>query len=59
VINRGDLNGDRIIDLIDIIIGLKLLTDENSGKLYLQADVDGDNKIGLAEILFIFQVVAR
>ena len=51
-VQPGDINGDGIIDLRDMITGLQILTNSNSGTIPLEADVNGDNKIGLEEILF-------
>ena len=55
LIRLGDLNGDDSVDLEDVIFGLQVLTDMDAGQLYLEADVDGDGKIGMAEIVYMLQ----
>ena len=52
----GDFNYDGHTDLTDAIICLKLISGiipENS--IYLNADVNGDDRIGLEDILYIMQ----
>lgn len=51
-VQPGDINGDGFIDLKDIITGLQILTNSYSGNINLEADVNGDNRIGFEEILF-------
>lgn len=58
--HRGDLNGDGRVDLADVIIGLQVVSGQNPPFLranYINSgvDVDGDNKIGLAEPQYILQ----
>lgn len=57
LIRIGDLNGDGFIDLEDAIYGLLVLTNMDTGQLYKEADVDGDGKIGMVEIVYILQKV--
>lgn len=60
----GDVNGDGVAKLEDAIVALKALAGMDSAGLirsdYIAsgADVNGDNKIGLAEILYIMRGVA-
>ena len=61
---KGDINGDGETSLYDGILGLQALTGQNSPWIrsdyeYSGADVDGDNTIGLAEVLFIFQKLSH
>ncbi|MEA3416405.1 MAG: hypothetical protein U9R02_09675 [Thermodesulfobacteriota bacterium] len=54
----GDINGNKVIDLVDVICGLKIMsgvecTEEDSG-----ADVNGDGRLGVHEILYVLQKVS-
>jgi len=60
IIPKGDLNGDRLVDLIDAIIALQVLTGQNPSQLRTDyavsgADVNGDNRVGTAELIYILQ----
>lgn len=65
---KGDLNDDVMVNLADAIIALKVLagiapSSGGSGGIRADyaisgADVNDDNKIGLAEIIYIIQKVA-
>lgn len=50
---QGDLNGDQLVDLADLVISLKVISNTPVAPLSLGGDVDGDGKIGGAESLFI------
>ena len=59
-IMKGDLNNDGNVDLVDAVLGLHVLIGMNPPGLnpdYIiwAIDVNGDNKIGSDEILYIFQ----
>ena len=57
----GDVNGDGIVNLTDIVTVLKLQADMDREKDYynMNADVNGDNRIGTAEALYILQGIAE
>jgi hypothetical protein len=61
----GDVNNDCAINLQDVILSLKLLAGMDtfpllqSGRATLDADVNGDGKIGMAEVIFIIQKAAE
>ena len=57
LIRLGDLNGDSLVDLKDVIYGLQVLSDVDAGQLDKEADVDGDGKIGMAEVIYILQKI--
>jgi len=57
-IKHGDLNGDKNITTADAVIGLKIICGINPGTFKLDADINGDGKIGLNEIVFILQKVS-
>lgn len=48
----GDINGDGLIDLKDIIISLQVLINLNPQGTTTQGDVNGDGKIGFEEVLY-------
>ncbi|MBE0583723.1 MAG: Ig-like domain-containing protein [Desulfofustis sp.] len=52
----GDVNGDGSVDLSDAIGALKVLVADPPGSPAQEADVDGDNKIGLGEVIHILLV---
>ena len=58
-VQPGDINGDGFIDLKDVITGLQILTNSYSGNISLEADVNGDNRIGFEEILFDLNETSR
>ena len=60
VVTPGDLNGDDIVDLADAILALRIVSgvDVSGETINMGADVDGDDRIGLQEVLYILQEVA-
>jgi len=59
VVTIRDINGDEIIDLKDIIVGLKLLSGMDVSTLPgYKADINGDGKIGMEEVIYILQKVS-
>jgi hypothetical protein len=57
---RGDVTGDKRIDLMDAITALRLLTGLDTGATNVinSADVNGDGKIGNEEIIWLFQRIS-
>lgn len=53
----GDVNGDGIVDLKDAVVALKIMGGMDATNLNIGADVDGDLKIGMAEVIYILQTV--
>jgi PKD repeat protein len=57
--NQGDINHDGAVNLTDVILAMKLLATsldvDKDGTVYAEADLDGDQKIGLHEIVFILR----
>jgi uncharacterized repeat protein (TIGR01451 family) len=54
----GDLNGDCILDLKDVVLVLQLLARIGpNATIYLVADVNGDGFISLAEAIFVLQKI--
>jgi len=48
----GDINGDQYVDLKDAVQGLNLMVDNIQTKFHIDADVNGDGRIGVEEILY-------
>ena len=58
----GDINGDSDVDLRDFILTLQAVSGFDSPGLIANyatsgVDVDGDDKIGLAEVIYVMQKV--
>lgn len=54
----GDVNGDKEVNLEDIIITLNLLTNRTTTGVQRGADVNGDGRIGGQEAIYILQDVS-
>ena len=54
----GDLNGDRVVDLTDAMIGFQILIELNSPDLHEKANLDPLSPIGLAEVSYIMQKIS-
>jgi len=56
----GDIDGSGTVDLGDAILGLRILAGIDIGNqiLFIDADVNGDSRIGIEEVLYILQKVA-
>ena len=55
----GDINGKWSVDLADLVSALQICAGmEITSPINLIADVDGDNRVGMAEVLFIFNKMA-
>jgi len=59
LVAMGDVNGDGVIDLIDVIRVLHCLTGQSDEQLYRAADINGDGKLGLEELLYAMKKVAE
>lgn len=60
LMDRGDINGDRSVDLVDAILCLQITTGiEVSTAVYKDADVDGDGRLGLADAIYVMQVISE
>ena len=51
----GDMNGDGIVNLGDMITALQVVTGQAPETIMKEADADGDGKIGLSEALHILR----
>jgi len=56
----GDVEGDKTIDLADAILALQVLSgvDTSNQSITTDADIDGDDRIGLEEVSYIMQKVS-
>ncbi len=64
IVNKGDLNGDGVTDLTDAIIALQVITGFNPAQLRSDyavsgTDVNGDNRVGMEELIYILQEEAE
>ncbi|MEI7672301.1 MAG: putative Ig domain-containing protein, partial [Deltaproteobacteria bacterium] len=56
---RGDINGDKVVNLADAILGLQLLADVPvQQSINRGADVNGDGRIGIPEVIYIIQYLS-
>jgi len=54
----GDINGDGVLDLADVVCGLKIISGLECTEAYSGADVNADGKLGVHEILYVLQKVS-
>ncbi|MCP4106966.1 MAG: hypothetical protein GY749_15750 [Desulfobacteraceae bacterium] len=54
----GDIDYSRTVDLEDAVAALKILSGMNAPNIYADTDINGDEKVGNEELVFILQVVA-
>ncbi len=64
VYNKGDINGDKWVDLTDVVLSLQVLVRMSGVGVRSDypasgADVSGNGKIGLEEIIYILQEVSE
>ena len=59
----GDLNGDGQIDVSDVVLLARFVTEDKTVKVsgvgILNADVDGNGNAGIEDITIILQYIAR
>ncbi len=55
---KGDVNNDTQIDMADLILSLKAFVGLSPEHVYRGADVNEDGKIGLAEVIYIIQIIS-
>ncbi len=54
IVLPGDINDDSFIDLRDAVLGLQVSAGAGeSAAVYIEADVNGDGKIGIAEVVYV------
>ncbi len=57
---KGDIDNNYVVDLRDAILIAQILTNTTTSTPYfVEADVNGDNKLGMAEIVFILQELSQ
>lgn len=54
----GDLNHDGAIDLADLIIALRVSAGLTTPVVSVDADVNGDKKIGVEEVIYHLQTIS-
>ena len=55
----GDLNGNKSLNIVDLIAGLQVLAGQSPSGLSLNGDSNGDSKIGMDTILYILRILNR
>lgn len=55
----GDIDKNGVINLTDAIIALKICAGINASHTFEDSDVNGDDKIGMEEVLYILQSVSE
>lgn len=60
-VDPGDVNNDDGIDLVDLLLALSLSAGGSpyGTTIYLEADIDKDNRLGVADALCIMRYIAR
>ena len=59
-VELGDVNDDKIVNLTDVILSLQLLTGQGTfNEIHVEADADGDNKIGLSDVIFMLEKTSQ
>ena len=51
----GDVNGDGAVNLEDVVMTLQIATGQTVESIYLEADANGDSRIGVAEAIMILR----
>ncbi|MDM8552105.1 Ig-like domain-containing protein, partial [Desulfobacterales bacterium HSG2] len=55
----GDMDGNEIIELNDAILGLQLLSGVTPAlPLFITADINDDDKLGMEEVVYILQIIS-
>ena len=55
----GDINNDYAIDLFDLIAGIQILADIDTSTINILADANGDETIGIEDIIYIINVLTQ
>ncbi len=52
---KGDVNGDGVIDMMDVFLAQKAATGQLGASVKIESDVNADQKIGVFESIFDLQ----
>ena len=56
----GDVNDDKVVDLDDAILSIQVCSGlEPRSKVYKEADISADGKIGMEEVIYILQTISE
>ena len=55
----GDVNGDGNVDMADVLLILQIVTGQSAQNILLEADADGDGRIGLGEAIMVLRKLAE
>lgn len=58
IVIPGDIDGDGFADLGDAVLGLQIIAGAEPEWDVIIDDVNGDGRIGLEEVIYIFQWIA-
>lgn len=53
----GDINNDGVLDLDDAVMALQIAAGIPTGEIFPETDVDGDEKIGIAEAVYVLEKI--
>ncbi len=56
--DEGDIDHNRVIDLRDAILALRVLGGQNPGGIDTDIDVNNDGRIGIEEAIYVLQIVS-
>ncbi len=55
----GDVDNDGVVTLADSVLSLRIIAGlVDASSVNISADVNGDNKIGVAEVVYVLQDVS-
>ena len=55
----GDVDGNGTLELKDLIRSLQVLAAQEGGSLNMNADVDSDLRVGLAEAIYVIRQLSK
>jgi len=58
-VREGDINNDRRVDLLDLVLGLRIVSGIGAECDFVGGDLNGDGVVGLREVVFILQKIGR
>jgi hypothetical protein len=53
----GDVNNDGVLDLDDAVLALQIAAGISTGEIFPETDVNGDEKIGIAEAVYVLEKI--
>ena len=56
---NGDLNANETLEIADLIVALQVLSNCRGIPVFMDADINSDNRINLLDIIKISQEIAK